>query len=245
MPDELRYSKPLQLWQKRRLQKWIVRAAVVAIAFGLLWLVLFARWQIRVLYWQRQCMAYTPPPNQLVFEDMLPARVAPPVGFSTGLFSTAGESVAANPIECRARFDAAVSNMDYVPYSGTKLPQFYSDGGTLLLHAMKNGAGATRIVQVRLLGRGPSRLDLDCGVGRPGTFSFEGFYESHRQSPPFPFPESDLSGKKLRVFAGHVDPARPDHFTVDWEIGGKRGVLDGVLRDDDEIIFQLTAASGQ
>jgi hypothetical protein len=37
--------------------------------------------------------------------------------------------------------------------------------------------------------------------------------------------------QRVRVFAGQVDPDRSDHFTIGFEINGKRGTIDGWLRD--------------
>ena len=37
----------------------------------------------------------------------------------------------------------------------------------------------------------------------------------------------------LRVFAGQPDPQDPSHFTVEYEVGGVKNVIDGWLTDDD------------
>jgi hypothetical protein len=35
------------------------------------------------------------------------------------------------------------------------------------------------------------------------------------------------------MFAGMLDPADPTHCTIDYDLGGQRGVIDVYLTDDD------------
>jgi hypothetical protein len=48
---------------------------------------------------------------------------------------------------------------------------------------------------------------------------------------PIETPPAIDYGNKLRVYAGQPDPADASHFTIDYEIDGRRGVIDGWLRD--------------
>jgi hypothetical protein len=49
----------------------------------------------------------------------------------------------------------------------------------------------------------------------------------------FVFPNFDNfhPDRPLRVYAGRADPEDPSHITIEYEYRGKRGVLDGWLRD--------------
>jgi hypothetical protein len=38
--------------------------------------------------------------------------------------------------------------------------------------------------------------------------------------------------RPLRIFAGRPDPADPSHYTVEYEIQGKRGIVDGRITDN-------------
>jgi hypothetical protein len=39
----------------------------------------------------------------------------------------------------------------------------------------------------------------------------------------------------FRIYAGRADPADKSHFTIDYELDGKPGTIDGWLREDDRI----------
>ena len=49
----------------------------------------------------------------------------------------------------------------------------------------------------------------------------------------------------LRIFAGQPDPNDPSHFTIEYEADGKRGVIDGWLRESqvhanaDEVVLKV------
>jgi hypothetical protein len=45
-------------------------------------------------------------------------------------------------------------------------------------------------------------------------------------------PEPVDYGNVLRIFAGQPDPNDPTHFTIDYQLDGRDGVIDGWLKDD-------------
>ena len=47
----------------------------------------------------------------------------------------------------------------------------------------------------------------------------------------------------LRWYAGQCDPSDDSHFTINFQLDGKPGVLDGWLRNDDTIRLQLRASA--
>jgi hypothetical protein len=54
-----------------------------------------------------------------------------------------------------------------------------------------------------------------------------------------------VEGKWMRVFAGQADGGVPSHFVIEFEADGRRGVLDGWLREGqsgsegDEVVLKL------
>ena len=48
---------------------------------------------------------------------------------------------------------------------------------------------------------------------------------------PSHFGDGTSNGPQLRLFAGQADPADESHFTIDYEVDGDRGTIDGWLRD--------------
>jgi hypothetical protein len=48
---------------------------------------------------------------------------------------------------------------------------------------------------------------------------------------PDPNTQYAARAERLRVFAGQADPSAPSHFTFDYELGGKRGTVDGWVRE--------------
>jgi len=55
-------------------------------------------------------------------------------------------------------------------------------------------------------------------------------------------PQIDVFGGPLRIFNGHPDAEDPTHFMIDFELAGKRGTIDGWLRNDAYADLQVRAA---
>jgi hypothetical protein len=45
--------------------------------------------------------------------------------------------------------------------------------------------------------------------------------------------------RKFKLYAGRPDLADPSHFTIDYELDGRRETIDGWLRDDDAVDLKL------
>lgn len=43
----------------------------------------------------------------------------------------------------------------------------------------------------------------------------------------------------LQLFAGHADPADPSHFTIVYQVGARRGTIDGYLQNDDTVKMKI------
>lgn len=52
-------------------------------------------------------------------------------------------------------------------------------------------------------------------------------------------PEIRLDPKdQFRFYAGQPDSADPSHFTIDYDLDGKRGTIDGRLKDDGTVSLE-------
>ena len=126
---------------------------------------------------------------------------------------------------------------------------FISDP-VLFLHALQTTSARQRlvVVQSQLYFRGP-------------PFATEATLCARTFDPEVPFGSRPLEmsrwigptitarwgeeHKWLRIFAGQPDPNDPSHFTIEYEADGKRGVIDGWLRDSqthsnaDELVLKL------
>jgi hypothetical protein len=59
-----------------------------------------------------------------------------------------------------------------------------------------------------------------------------------------PFDATLGEGRRATVFNGQPDPADGSHFTVGYEVDGRRGTIDGWLTDDPLARVQLTVRGG-
>jgi hypothetical protein len=47
------------------------------------------------------------------------------------------------------------------------------------------------------------------------------------------------AGEGLTVYAGHADPNDPTHMIIDYDIDGKKGIIDGWLKPNDTMSFSI------
>ncbi|HET6252082.1 MAG TPA: hypothetical protein VFE47_30635 [Tepidisphaeraceae bacterium] len=110
-------------------------------------------------------------------------------------------------------------------------------GGTAFLHQRCANGGFPRLVQVAIysskIGKARER-NINWRVIRPGTFS-KNPYVVFSGDASFP----TLDSEEMRVFAGEPDPHDPSHFSIQYEIGKSRGVLDGRLQSDDSVVISI------
>lgn len=233
-PPPLQYApRPGPL--RRRLAR---RVGVLLIVFAATFVSI--RWgrpvagRVELLYWQRQCLHYTAPPDQVVYEhgangppallagggDYVPVTVRP-----DGFQSSTPLTAAAHLPRCAEKFLAQC------PGPCISLP-----AGVLFMHERQTPSGARRLVIVTsgfLQGATPLFIpghDVKADILRPGTL---------RQPPEEkvgPVILDVLFSQRptpihLRVFAGQADAVDPTHFTIAYEFDGQRHVVDGHLED--------------
>jgi hypothetical protein len=165
---------------------------------------------IQVLYWQRKAMNYSPPADQVVYEDepVAAALLLTKSGYS-GSVSPHSAMLMARPWD---RFDARLS------------PPGAEPAATLFLHELRNSAGQRRLVVVqdyfRVFGAfrhavsvTPSDSDACYASGkvfRPGA----AFSSPVELSSTMRFLNMRPlnSSKSLRWYAGQADPKDPSHL---------------------------------
>jgi len=233
---------------KRR--KWLRRSVFLIFLLGVgavCWRWGGAAWhQARLLYWQRQCLRYTAPANQIVYEEdpvnaaklmATDAQYAPyPLKRRTQSesFTAAPVNAAAYVPACWARFESA-SN----PLVSLQLGRAY--GAIVFLHERVAPSGHRRLVSVRYF------PDIDTFVAafiNGYNYSTETITAATLRSPPTPamraYAIDVLSGyprhpPMVRMYAGQIDPNDPSHFTIRYEMWGQTDTLDGRLDDNDDV----------
>ena len=224
-----------------------------------------ARYRLWALYRaQQRCMTYTPPetaaPGQVVYddspscassllrsggEDYLPMDppFAPPATQPHPVavvhtprawrdFVTAADVVAPSQII------GPGSMRNSVLWGSSAAPQTpaTAGGGMVFLHRMNTPAGHARLVCVTVaLTVNPGDAYLATHAWVPGTASRPcspcgvDWHLSIRKGSP---------GDRLQLYSGRIDPTNPSRFTITYRVGGRDGVIDGQLDDEDRVRLQ-------
>ena len=101
------------------------------------------------------------------------------------------------------------------------------DGAVLFLHGRSVGARPKRLVVVTLITGGW----VETKVIELRTFRHMYFRSMNRGV--LPGCENGYFFKDFRVFAGQADPKDSSHFTIEYELEGKREIVDGWLVDNE------------
>lgn len=229
-PPPLSYAPP-PTWHRRRLVRRVVLCLVlVAMAgAGTRWGPRYYR-RAQLLYWQRKCMEYRAPADQVVYELgpgaqalFAKSREYISLGISYNQLAPAGCKPVGREPACFASYRQGVLTMR-------------PSRSVLFMHTMRLPSGGDRLVIVQdnfMVDWEPRFIegfDLRVSVTEPATW----------KSPPkdvtaaLPFGYQDSTLKALpnvRVFAGQPDPADPAHFTIRYEFNGKRYIVDGCLKE--------------
>lgn len=233
----------------RRLLALVVLAAVACSAA--------ARWgrpawrHAQVLYWQRQCMEYAPPPGTVVIETRA-AEAERLLASGRGYVATRNDDPDAwygrsvRPF-CVATLEA--------PPGLIRLDPGFRGMGTAFLHRRRSPAAHVRLVVVTCSTR---------GGGTNGAY-YSSIYAGSAAVPAGwiggelrwtrttlvslgdvdPFFDVSTDPPTARptfvLYAGQPDPADESHFTIAFQFHGsydrdwRPGTIDGWLRDDDSV----------
>lgn len=178
-----------------------------------------ATWaRARLLYWQQKCLRHEIPDHRVVYENC----------DLTGQAHPQAAVVEARRPKCWRRLRRLLS------------PTLSDPGGTVLfLHTLHNTDGCERLVVVELLGvtrkAGKYDLSLRTRTVQPAS-PRAGLVDLGWQSASMSLdvlPEHTLP---LRIHGGHVSACDPCSFVIPFELGGRRGVIDGSMCGDDVVL---------
>ena len=205
--------------------------------------------QAPLLFWQRQCLRYTAPADQVVYEEdpteatrLLadPNRyVAYKLNRGGAPDSTPAKTTAAalQFPRCWQRFSALspIRNVWSVGPLGT------GSGAILFLHERTSSAGNRRLVCLRYYAETysftPSFINAyncDTQVYTPAEWTTPSSAANQSMSVDVisGFPRHP---PRVRIYAGQIDPSDAAHFTIRYEMWGKSDILDGRLNNDDSV----------
>jgi hypothetical protein len=186
------------------------------------------KWErAKLLYWQWRCMNYSPPPDEIVYDQVPNGRSALLNGSSKYVavtehdFVQGSTTAAAMVPDCEDHF----AKNPLVGGSGFQPP-------IVFMHDRAAPSGRHYLVILR----GDSipflqigRLPLDFEAFKTGDWR-EG-PEDASGVRPWSGPVSVPVRERIRIYAGQADPADPTHFTVRYTEDGNDAVADGYVDD--------------
>lgn len=218
---------PLPRWHRRRRFRRVILLllAIAIVAAGVRWGPQHVQ-QARLLYWQRECMKYRAPADQIVYERgpgaaalLTTSHEYTPLATTSGVPAPTGREPA-----CLAA---------YQKLAGLTPP---SGGGVLFVHALKTRSRPSRLVIVRsnfAADTAPMFIpgfDLEVTVLDPATWKMP--QRNVTAGMPIDVRSSILKEPpRVRVYAGQIDPADPSHFTIRYEFDGKPYIADGRIEE--------------
>lgn len=190
--------------------------------------------RVQMLSLQRQCLAYQPPAGTVRYvQDGTDTAASQPWKRFFGM----------KPLPIWGTFQ----ERHVAPYGPLRSGGLQSQG-TLFLGERRSPAGNRRLVAVDLRVSW-NNTNWTASVEKravvPGTLGTEP-RETWGGPPADDLKTTNLVGQrdvlfmfdwrqKVKLYAGRPDPADSSHFTIDYELDGRREVIDGWLRDDDAV----------
>jgi len=224
------YAKPPP-WYRRRAVRWVALLAVILLVSPLaVRLTQFAqgRWQVHQLYAACASLAAAPaaaPPTVVYDED--------PAGYAA--LAKLPQYSMVGSLNGPAAFFVQPTWKAFCAAAGAGQIQSY---GTLFVGELRTPGGTRRLVGVDITGwfrGGPSPI-LSTHV------------RTFEPTPPMQLPPQRAGtttnvslGKGegvLRVFAGRRDPSDASHFTIEFSVSGRAGVIDGWLKEDGSVLLE-------
>jgi hypothetical protein len=165
--------------------------------------------QAQILWWQHQCLQYTAPADQIVYDEGpdLSQRLTEP-GMIKSIIAPTSAPVAVRPVKCWDQLHKLVEPR------GASAPS-----AVLYLHRGQTPSGAERVVVVTLRFRDPGELWFQCWELPPATPVQE--IKNHSNDYVFSIPW-DKGTQQLQLYAGQPDP-------IPYSLGGQQGTIDGFL----------------
>jgi hypothetical protein len=233
-PIVLEYGRQSPLWRRRITRRAI--AAMLCIAVGFVtYRYHTAIWQqAQLLYWQRQCLNYSPPADLVVYDE-IPGKSHPLVVESKTEILYPDFPLCpdvAGP-KCLTEF---LNLTTFRPYA--------REGATLFVHGIKATSGTVYLIiaHVYYIVR-TGRSETDPSFHREFRAAFEVVRPATIFSPPIDEDGEELgiwvknftaqtnSPPHYRILPGQTDTADPSHFLIPCELDGDRDNIDVTLDD--------------
>ena len=234
----LQYAPPARWHRRRRFRVALVAFVLVIVAaLGAVgWKRYGPRLQKRMamLALQRQCLEYQPAAGTVLYaQDGTDTATSQPWKRFFGM----------KPLAAWETFQ----ERHVAPFGPLRSGGLQSQG-TLFLGERRSPAGNRRLVAVDLRVSWNNKnwaASVEKRAVVPGTLRTEP-RETWGGPPADDLTTTNLVGQrdalfmfdwtqKVKLYAGRPDPADPSHFTIDYEIDGRRATVDGWLRDDDAV----------
>jgi hypothetical protein len=229
-------------------RKWLRRSISLFLFLGIgaaSWRWGGAAWhQARLLYWQRQCLRYTAPADQIVYdEDPINAAKLLAGDSQYGAYAlkrrsgptpVTGSSVnaAARVPDCWLRFGSITAT---TPKWGR------GNGAVTFLHERVSRSGHRRLVCVRYF---PEADTFVASLINGYNYSADAITPAAFTKPPvralLVYVIDVLSGwprhpPMVRMYAGQIDPNDSSRFTIRYQMWAQSDTLDGRLEDNDDV----------
>lgn len=198
-------------------------------------------WQhAKLLYYQRQCLNYTAPPEQVVYDEDN-GTVSPLIGTPgyRGMPAfqrvdiqgvTPPATVAVRPASELGTYLVAAMGWPMVP-----------PPATVFLHELRTKSGQARLVAVLRCPLDPGHSLHEFGlepvvINPAGLRSWPDIYETGPAVWSFVPVHNPADTQNLRFYAGQPDPADAAHFTIKYDLRKGSGIIDGRLNEDGQTV---------
>lgn len=209
----VRQAIPSRRLLRRALPLLIVLAAVMG------WGGVAARDQYRLISVQKLCATYTLPPGEVVYEAKIEPVKEP----------TAKEPWAELAEVTHTKKPAPEPWQELTKISGE--PPLLDGGPVLFLHERRSACGERRVVCVEYTG---AWSPLVVRTVHCGSLVTRASFDPLQWSP-----NPNLTGRRLRFFAGQPDPADPARFTIAYDMDGRAGTVEGRLLDGGDVALRF------
>jgi hypothetical protein len=228
---QLGYAKPPPLDRRKPFRRAVIAIALIAVA-GAAWRWGPEKWErAKLIYWQWRCLNYSPPPDEIVF-DQVPNGRSPLLNGSskyvprTETDQLRGTTTAAASVpECETNFANAV-RLQSTPAMQPPI---------LFMHERSAPSGRQYLVILRgddIPYEQIAGLPLDCDTFTIANWRDDGWCAGGLRSydGPVPLPVDE----QIRIYAGQADPIDETHFTVRYIQNGITRIVDGYVEDRQE-----------
>jgi hypothetical protein len=234
-------SLDLPWYRQRRFRRLAAGAVILIVAFYIAYVYrdLPRFWNIARL--QNKCLAYTAPPDQIVYSELASDIATLPASSSEyWLDLSANPSRVLHRPKCWAEFDAATSGSPSPAYPVLFLSERSNGGERQLVCVRFEGwAGNIRYMtqptqNLYVIGE-PRYLMSSYGIVRHNGMSHSTWASGSvgvTTTPPDPI-------SNVRFFAGRPDPKDPSRFTIAYEANGNSGIIEGKLGADTSVSLRI------